>query len=251
MEIWTAFPGGIIIAMIVSCVGIGGGILWMPFLLLWLKLSPETAVVTSLMIQTAGTGSGSYAFIRQKKIDLRFAGFLLTIAVPGIALGAFMANHLNPDYIELILGVLVLTTAFLFVSSTQKYADTGIDRINLKQARRYSWIAVLVSFGSGMLSTGIGEWMIPVMRSRLSLKMSAAIATCIFITFGICVIGVGFHLILGANPNFTVIAWAVPGVIIGGQIGPRLIERINERMLKEVFVFILTLIGIHLIYNSF
>jgi hypothetical protein len=40
-------------------------------------------------------------------------------------------------------------------------------------------------------------------------------------------------------------------VIIGGQIGPRFSERINERMLKEVFIFLLTLIGIHLIYNSY
>jgi len=43
----------------------------------------------------------------------------------------------------------------------------------------------------------------------------------------------------------------VPGVMIGGQIGPRIIRRINERILKEMFVFVLTLFGIHLIYNSF
>jgi penicillin amidase len=43
----------------------------------------------------------------------------------------------------------------------------------------------------------------------------------------------------------------VPGVIIGGQVGPWFTEKINERMLKEVFIFLLTLIGIHLIYNSY
>ena len=49
----------------------------------------------------------------------------------------------------------------------------------------------------------------------------------------------------------TACVWAVPGVIIGGQIGPRLTEKINDRMLKDVFVFLLTLIGIHMIYNSY
>ena len=39
--------------------------------------------------------------------------------------------------------------------------------------------------------------------------------------------------------------------LIGGQIGPRLAERINERKLKDIFIFLLTLIGIHLIYNAF
>ena len=35
------------------------------------------------------------------------------------------------------------------------------------------------------------------------------------------------------------------------QLGPRLAERINDRVLKEIFIFLLTLIGIHLIYNSY
>jgi hypothetical protein len=59
---FLAFPAGVIIAALASAVGIGGGILWMPFFIIFLKLSPETAVVTSLLVQTAGMGSGS-AFI--------------------------------------------------------------------------------------------------------------------------------------------------------------------------------------------
>jgi uncharacterized protein len=56
---------------------------------------------------------------------------------------------------------------------------------------------------------------------------------------------------LGTSADPIALLWAVPGVIIGGQIGPRITEKINERMLKEVFIFLLTLIGIHLIYNSY
>ena len=55
----------------------------------------------------------------------------------------------------------------------------------------------------------------------------------------------------GGDASFVTILWAVPGVIIGGQIGPRISERVNDRILKEVFIFLLTLIGIHLIYNSY
>jgi len=60
-----------------------------------------------------------------------------------------------------------------------------------------------------------------------------------------------FHLILGSSVDIIALLWAVPGVIIGGQVGPWFTEKINERMLKEVFIFLLTLIGIHLIYNSY
>lgn len=250
-EMWLALPTGILISTVVSSIGIGGGILWMPFLLVVLKMNPETAVSTSLLIQTFGKGSGSIAYIRQRTVDHKLALLLILIAVPGIAAGAYIANKIKPSYIELVLGILVLITAFLFVSSNQKYTDSGRPRTAIKEVYRRLWIAVPISIGSGMLSTGMGEWLIPVMRSRLSLKMSSAIATCIFLTFAVCLIGATFHLMLGSKADWSTVLWAVPGVMTGGQIGPRITKKINERLLKEVFIFLLTLVGIHLIYNAY
>ena len=66
-----ALPVGILIASVASTVGIGGGILWMPFLMIIFKLKPDQAVVTSLLIQSAGMGSGTVAFWQQQQIDLR------------------------------------------------------------------------------------------------------------------------------------------------------------------------------------
>lgn len=250
-EIWLALPAGILISTVVSSIGIGGGVLWMPFLLVVLKMNPEIAVPTSLLIQTFGKGSGSIAYLKQRKADLKLAVLLILIAVPGIAAGAYIANKIKPSLIELVLGILILITAFLFVSSHQNYADPGRPQTKIKKVYRRLWIAVPISIGSGMLSTGMGEWLIPVMRSKLSLKMSGAIATCIFLTFAVCLIGSSFHLMLGGKADWSTIFWAVPGVMIGGQIGPRITQKINERLLKEIFIFLLTLIGIHLIYNSY
>jgi uncharacterized protein len=77
------------------------------------------------------------------------------------------------------------------------------------------------------------------------------VGTSIVTIFGTCIIGSTFHWALGAAAAMGPLFWAVPGVLIGGQIGPRLAGRINERMLKEFFIFLLTLIGIHLIYNCY
>jgi len=56
---------------------------------------------------------------------------------------------------------------------------------------------------------------------------------------------------LGSAADPMALAWAIPGVMIGGQVGPRVTDKINERILKDIFIFLLTLIGIHLIYNSY
>ena len=246
-----ALPVGVIIASLVSAVGIGGGILWMPFFLIFLKLPPETAVVTSLVVQTAGMGSGSVAFIKKKTADLPLAGFFLLLTLPGIGLGALLTRLLSSANLELALGILTLTTAFIFVSANQKYTDTGQDRVPVKRARRYGGVVSIMAVASGMLSVSIGEWLVPLMRSHLKLRMRAAVATSIVTIFGTCIAGSVFHMMLGTLADLTTLAWAVPGVIIGGQVGPRFTEKINERKLKEVFIFLLTLIGIHLIYNSY
>ncbi len=248
---WFALPAGIIIATVVSTVGIGGGILWMPFLLIGMKLRPDTAVITSLLIQTAGMGSGAVAFGWRRQIDFRLMLLLLAMTVPGIAVGAFLTRQLAAIHLELILGMITLTTALIFVSANQRYGDAGKQRAELGVARRYGWAVSTMSVASGMLSVSIGEWLVPFMRSKLSLRMGAAVATSVATIFGTCVLGALFHLFMGGRADGASLAWAIPGVIIGGQIGPRIAERINDRVLKEVFIFLLTLIGIHLIYNSY
>ena len=246
-----ALPAGMLIAALASTVGIGGGILWMPFFIIIFKLTPETAVATSLLIQTAGMGSGSIAFIRRRTADLRLAAFLLLLTLPGLGVGAWLTRLLSAANLELALGILTLTTAFIFVSANQKYTDTGQERIGLNGARRHGWVVSMMAVASGMLSVSIGEWLVPLMRNRMKLRMRVAVATSIVTIFGTCVAGSGIHALLGASVHLPILAWAIPGVVIGGQIGPRFSERINERMLKEVFIFLLTLIGIHLIYNSY
>lgn len=251
IEYWFVFPVAILISSAVSSIGIGGGVLLMPFFLLVLKLSPDVAVTTSLIIQTAGMGSATVTCVRQQRVDFKLALFILAVAVPGVIGGAFLAGNLKSSAMQLALGLLVMTTAFLFVSSEQKYTDLGKSKVDMQNAYRHSWITIPASIASGMLSTSMSEWLIPVMRSKLSLNMSNAIGTCITIAFAVSCVGAVSHILMGSQSNFTVIAWAVPGVMIGGQIGPRITKRINERLLKEAFIFFLTLVGIHLVYNSY
>lgn len=250
-EYWFVFPVAIAISTAVSSIGIGGGVLLMPFFLLVLKLSPDMAVTTSLIIQSAGMGSASFTCVRQQRVDFKLTAFILAVAIPGVVGGSFLAGTLKSAAMQMVLGLLVMTTAFLFVSSDQKYTDLGKAKVDMKDAYRHSWITVPASIGSGMLSTSMSEWLIPVMRSKLSLNMSSAIGTCITIAFAVSCVGAVSHLLMGSQANFAVIAWAIPGVIAGGQIGPRITKKINERALKEVFVFFLTLVGIHLVYNAY
>lgn len=246
-----ALPAGFFIALVSSTVGIGGGILWMPFLLFVGQLPPPTAVVTSLIIQTAGMGSGMLAYWRRGRIDLRLMLLLLILTIPGLAFGGWMTRIITPTHLELILGVLTLVTAMLFVSANQTYGDSGTKTVAVKKAARCGWVVTIMAVASGMLSVSIGEWLVPLMRNKMDLRMGVAVATSVGTVFGTCLLAAVFHVGLGGQAHMGTLTYAIPGVVIGGQIGPRLSGRINDRLLKEFFIFLLTLIGIHLIYNSY
>ncbi|MEN6438236.1 MAG: sulfite exporter TauE/SafE family protein [Syntrophobacter sp.] len=248
---WLAFPAGIFIATMVTVVGFGGGILWMPFLLMVLWLDPATALLTSLVIQSAGTASGSLAYIRNKKADIRLALLLLALAVPGVAIGAYIGRQLTLAGIGLIIGVVSLGTALLFVSSNHAYNEEENERVEIGKAFRHSWIAGLMAVMSGMLTINIGEWLVPIMQKKMHLRMSNSVATCVLITCGMSIMGGAAHFLMSSRPNIPAMLWAIPGVLIGGQLGPVLVTKIDERQLKEVFIFLLTLIGVHLIYRSY
>ena len=66
LDSWLSLPAGILIATTVSTVGIGGGILWMPFLVIILRCRPDTAVVTSLLncLRKVGSSNRRYAKVR-------------------------------------------------------------------------------------------------------------------------------------------------------------------------------------------
>ena len=49
---------GLFISTAAMTIGIGGGILWTPLLILAYGLTPQEAIATSLLIQVIGMGSG-------------------------------------------------------------------------------------------------------------------------------------------------------------------------------------------------
>jgi uncharacterized membrane protein YfcA len=242
---------GLVIATVVSAIGLGGGIFWMPFLLIVAGLKPGPAVATSLLIQSAGMGSSSLAYARKGCVTGKPALVFLLVALPGLTIGACFTKLLEPPLMKLILGLLVMGTALWFVSASQDYGATPSDRGDAAGAWRHSWVVGLMAVVSGMLSISVGEWLVPILRNKLHLKMSSAIGTSITVIFGTAVAATTVHYLLGSRPDLALVLWGVPGVVLGGQIGPRIATRINDRLLKEIFTFLLTLIGIHLIYNSY
>jgi uncharacterized membrane protein YfcA len=248
--VFLSFFAGIAIATVVTITGIGGGVFWMPFLILALGLPPDVAVPTALAIQVAGIGSGAVRYLLVKKVDVPLALLCAGTAVPMAVLGSFVSRRLPSLVLEAALGLVTIGIALFFVSGDDWFTDERKRRVDIREAARFGVVPLVFSFVSGLLSVGVGDFIVPIMVKRFRLSMDVAVGTALLVMAVVAVVGVASHLAFGGRFDTSVLLWSVPGVIIGGQIGPLLTGRIDDRVLREVFIFLLLLIGIHILYNA-
>ncbi len=245
---WTALPVGFIIATLATLVGIGGGILWMPYLIFVAHLDPTQAVVTSLVIQVGGMGSGSLAVIAKRKTDLRLSLCLAACAFPGVPVGVWLSRFVPATSVVFLLGVFCLAVGLVFVY-TQDDLDFSRNRVSLRETAPYLWLATLFSVMTGLLSMGVGDFLVPVLRNRLRMNMESAMGACLIVMALNAALAAVLHLMIGETFAGRLALWAIPGVLVGGQVGPRLAGRIPDQTLKEIFIYGLSLAGIHMMFT--
>ncbi len=249
LHYWPAFPIGIIIAVLVTMFGIGGGVFWAPILLFGFKLSVPETVMASLLIQIGGIGSGTIKYLRSKQVDIKTGFIIILFSIPGIIFGSYMSKLLSRNNFELVLGLVTFAIGLLFVVSNSEYKTSNI-KADTKKVYKMVWLPFILSNISGLLSIGIGDFLVPIFNIKLKLKMRNSVATAIFIMFFVVVFSSLTHFAMGNRINVGLLLFAVPGVIIGGQLGPIMSKYIDEQRLKELFVFIISLIGMHIIINA-
>lgn len=243
---------GLFISTAAMTIGIGGGILWTPLLILAYGLSPQAAVATSLLIQVIGMGSGTFAFLRTNLVDKKLALIFFLAALPGVIIGSFITVNLPQQPVQMALGIMAMMLALLFVAS-QDQTDEERSNYKFDQAKVNRLLPIPGFFGfiMGFLSLGIGEWLIPAMRSHLKLNMKRCVATIIPMMFLLAIVAAGLHWsLMEESVQTDYLLWGGLGTLIGGQIGPRVARYIDDKILKETFIFLMTLIGIHLIFQS-
>lgn len=243
---------GLSIATAAMTIGIGGGILWTPLLILAYGLSPQQAIATSLLIQVIGMGSGTLAFLRTNLVEKKLALIFFLTALPGVIIGSIVTVSLPQQPVQMALGIMAMLLALLFVAS-QDQLDEELDNYHFDRAKVNRLLPIPGFFGffMGLLSLGIGEWLIPTMRNRLHLDMKRCVATIIPMMFLLAVVASFLHWsLMEESVHINYLLWGGLGTLTGGQIGPRVARYIDDRILKETFIFLMTLIGIHLIFQA-
>jgi uncharacterized membrane protein YfcA len=247
---FLTFPVGILIAALATMVGLGGGVLWVPYLVFVADLAPPTAILTSLLIQTVGMASGGITTILQRKTDIRLALMLAAAAVPGVALGVWLQKVIDAQSLVFLMGLACLACGLVFVIAREDHHSWPTREVPVRAVVPYLWTSPTLSVVTGLLSVGVGDFLVPVLRNRLNMRMDAAIGACLVVMSVNAVAAFGLHMIAGGKFSAGTALFGAAGALIGGQIGPRIADKVPDQTLKEVFIYGLSLIGIHVLFNA-
>ncbi|QKS72202.1 sulfite exporter TauE/SafE family protein [Paenalkalicoccus suaedae] len=258
---------GFIAAIVGSLLGLGGGILIVPALLLIDQLSvemtPQLAVGTSLLIMIFTGLSSTIAYKAQGKVDIR-SGLLFFIGSgPGAIAGVLINRRLDIDGFFLAFGIFIIALSIILTFKDKvKPLPIRQERIKLHVddtgvTHQYGLtpsIAIVLSFFVGMLSglfgVGGGSIMVPAMILLFAFPPHLAVGTSMFLVFLSALTSATSHVLLEQIVYLYALV-LIPTAWIGAKVGAAINRRMNSVLLVRIFQLFLLIIGLRMIANGF
>lgn len=273
-ELWFLFPLSILIATIAMSSGIGGAVFFSPLFILALKLEPQMAIGSALITELFGFSSGLIAYLKAKLIDFKLAAAILIFSVPAAVIGTIYAEFVPGIVLKAVFAGGLLFIGFQLFSSWRReerqkhelvhkiefedsYETELIDssgrvfRYTVCNKNMGRFFAALGGAFVGMISVGLAELQEYQLVARCKVPTPVAVATSVFVVVITVLVASAGHFYEFALEGgqilaqvINIVAFTIPGVIIGGQIGPKLQKSIPEDIMKVTISIVFIMIGV-------
>ena len=107
---------GLAAGILSGLLGLGGAIIIIPALVMFLGYSQQLAQGTTLIMMVLPVGAlAAWQYYQQDNVNLKAAGILCIGMVIGGYLGGYIANHVSSDMLRKIFGVLLLLVSMKMI----------------------------------------------------------------------------------------------------------------------------------------
>lgn len=266
---WRVFPASILFSLVALASGVSGALFFSPFFMLAVGLSPSQAIGAGLLTEVFGMGNGLLNYVRQRVVDYATAKWLLLGAVPAVVSGAIAAHYVSTTLLKLAFGAgLLLLGGFLIYYDPpeayepgesegaylrRKNTGRGETTIETADGETFTYdtcwrppgvgLATAGGFITGLISAGLPEVTTTQLIVRCRLPPRVAVATSVFVLAIAAIAGAVVHA-LAATPVWYIIAWSVPGVLIGGTIGTRVGKYVPSEIMEPALGVVFALVGV-------
>lgn len=236
-----------VIAFIFSMLGMGGSQLYIP-ILFWVGMDFKTeAIPLGMLLNVVNSSSAAITYARKGLINWKTAipfGIAMILFAP---LGTVLNINLPTKPVILIFALFTATAAILMLSGWRPKRTEFTP--SMKVILGVIGGSVLGIF-AGLIGRGGGSFVVPLLYIAGFEPMIAAATSALIVTFS----GISSfisHLFTSANPNYLVWALCVVAVIIGSQLGSRIMaSRPRSKIIRIVFGGVLLVVSSLLILKD-
>ncbi|MBL6988551.1 MAG: sulfite exporter TauE/SafE family protein [Bacteriovoracaceae bacterium] len=252
---------GLLVGTFGTMLGVGGGFIHVPFLMILFNFIPQDAIGTSIGVIFFNTLAGSTIYFFQKRLNMYVATRLALYAIPGATIGPFVVQHYTKSFFCTMLSVLlVLVSYYLFfkqgkvTADTKKESEVHLTGDDKEDAKRYNLRlgqigTLFIGFLSNLFGIGGGiihvPFMVMVMKMPLHLVLGTShLVLCVSSFIGMCVF---FYL---GNIQVDFMMPIALGSIIGARIGAELSGRIPADVIRKILALTLAFVALRLMLTS-
>jgi len=276
----VAFIAGII----GSLLGLGGGIIVIPALTLFLHIDFRLAAGASI-VSIIATSSGSAAtYVKDRLSNIRVGMFLEILTSVGAVCGAFLAGMVKGSALYIVFALVLLYS--LIPMGRKILAELGLKRLpgaspqareippdplamklgfsssyydpyakrqidyNLHRVPAGATIMYFAGLASGLLGIGSGVFKVVALDTAMGMPMKASTATSNFMIGVTAAASAGIYFLRG-DIDPLIAAPVALGVLAGSLIGTRLLARLAGASIRIIFFVVLAVIAIQMMLRGF
>ncbi len=261
----AAFAAGLIGALI----GLGGGIIITPLLVIGFGIDIHYAMGASLASVIATSSGAGAAYLRDGISNMRLGLFLCIATTVGAVVGAMLAAVLDTSALLVIFGVGLLMAVAMQLrghpgSPGRQVSDPLAVTLRLPGAlptargpKPYHVLHVIPGFVvmlvagtlSGLLGIGSGAFKVLAMDQIMRIPFKVTTATSNFMIGVTAAASVGVYLKHGFFDPILVAPIAL-GVLAGAFVGAKLLHRAPVHILRIIFLMVVFLIALQMILRG-
>lgn len=224
-----------------ALVGLGGGIILVPVLSIWLGLPIKTAVGISLVCVIATSTGAAAVYVQQRMTDLRLGMVLELATVLGAISGATAAAFLPDRLIKGLFAAFLTYAAFMMLRQKPGAGADATEHVPDYQVRNYPLglgVSYVAGSVSGILGIGGGPIKVPMMYLLMGVPIKVAAATSNFM-IGVTAAASAFLYYGRGDIVVAVAAPVATGVFAGALVGSRLSARLRSRWIRWLLMPVL------------
>ena len=244
---WPLIIVGVFAAIIGNVTAIGGGIVFIPVLMLAYNVDPVSALKLAFVTQAVGMTSGASGWLRRGEVPLS----LLKWTVPALIIGAVVSTfliHPQPMLIKGLFGPIAFIAGLLVLITLDRKGGRPVLPANaLIPVMLISFLGGLIT---GWVAIGEGEIIAAFCMLAYGLDANRAIGLGVVLLSINSILLALIHSFYFGGVPWELAAFTMLGVLWGGRLGPFLAQWISMRTTKKVFAFIALLDGMVIILQT-